>query len=183
MTTGKALNGKPYAGNPHVRFDEGEVASAATPRRGSLLYNVNKLITFAAVAASAAVYADTYTDSGLTWTFTANGTKATLSACSGNTTVSFDAAKIPWTFSKDGQDYIVTAIGNTFKNWWRLTGALSIPDAVTSIGSFEGCHETTLTFGSGVTSIPSYCFKNNDYIKSVIVPATVTSIGQQGFLI
>ena len=33
MTTGKALNGKPYAGNPHVRFDEG----AATPRRGSLL--------------------------------------------------------------------------------------------------------------------------------------------------
>ena len=38
MATGKALNGKPYAGNPHVRFDEGEVASAATPRRGSLLY-------------------------------------------------------------------------------------------------------------------------------------------------
>ena len=33
MTTGNALNGKPYAGNPHVRFDEGEVASAATPRR------------------------------------------------------------------------------------------------------------------------------------------------------
>ena len=26
MATGKALDGKPYAGNPHVRFDEGEVA-------------------------------------------------------------------------------------------------------------------------------------------------------------
>ena len=38
MATGNALNGKPYAGNPHVRFDEGDVASAATPRRGSLLY-------------------------------------------------------------------------------------------------------------------------------------------------
>ena len=38
MATGKALDGKPYAGNPHVRFDEGEVALAATPRRGSLLY-------------------------------------------------------------------------------------------------------------------------------------------------
>ena len=36
--TGKVLEGKPYAGNPHVRFDEGEVASVATPRRGSLLY-------------------------------------------------------------------------------------------------------------------------------------------------
>ena len=38
MATGKALDGKPYAGNPHVRFDEGEVASAEKPRRGSLLY-------------------------------------------------------------------------------------------------------------------------------------------------
>ena len=43
MATGKALNGKPYAGNPHVRFDEGEVASAATPRRGSLLYSFKVL--------------------------------------------------------------------------------------------------------------------------------------------
>jgi len=31
------LRGKPNAGNPHVRFDEGEVASVK-PRRGSLLY-------------------------------------------------------------------------------------------------------------------------------------------------
>ena len=61
MTKKDALNGKPYAGNPHVWFDEGEVASctaeallrrvhcrrqpegrasvcAATSRRGSLLY-------------------------------------------------------------------------------------------------------------------------------------------------
>ena len=36
--TNAALLGKPDAGNPHVRFDEGEVASATTPRRGSLLY-------------------------------------------------------------------------------------------------------------------------------------------------
>ena len=65
MATGKALNGKPYAGNPHVRFDEGEVASctaeaslrrepcrrqpegcasrcAAMPSRGSLLYKMGK---------------------------------------------------------------------------------------------------------------------------------------------
>ena len=35
MATGKTLGGKPYAGNPHVQFDEGVVASAATPRRGS----------------------------------------------------------------------------------------------------------------------------------------------------
>ena len=43
MATGKALDGKPYAGNPHVRFNEGEVAPATTPRRGFLLY---KAVTF-----------------------------------------------------------------------------------------------------------------------------------------
>ena len=53
MTTGKALNGKPYAGNPHVRFDGGEVASAATPRRGSLLYNRMMKITAAGLVLSA----------------------------------------------------------------------------------------------------------------------------------
>ena len=37
--TNAILRGKPDAGNPHVRFDEGEVASAK-PRRGSLLYNL-----------------------------------------------------------------------------------------------------------------------------------------------
>ena len=52
MATGKALDGKPYAGNPHVRFDEGEVAPAATPRRGSLLYKKLMMACVAAVAAA-----------------------------------------------------------------------------------------------------------------------------------
>ena len=51
MATGKALNGKPYAGNPHVRFDEGEVAPAATPRRGSLLYRTIACIVVVAIMA------------------------------------------------------------------------------------------------------------------------------------
>ena len=56
MTTGKALNGKPYAGNPHVRFDEGEVASAATPRRGSLLYKARAFVMVAALSCTAAAF-------------------------------------------------------------------------------------------------------------------------------
>ena len=35
--TNSALDGKPYAGNPHVRIDEGDGASAKS-RRSSLLY-------------------------------------------------------------------------------------------------------------------------------------------------
>ena len=42
--TNAALRGKPDAGNPHVRFDEGEVASAATPRHGSLLYKKTVIV-------------------------------------------------------------------------------------------------------------------------------------------
>ena len=41
--TNAILRGKPDAGNPHVRFDEGEVASAK-PRRGSLLYKAHTLM-------------------------------------------------------------------------------------------------------------------------------------------
>ena len=54
MTTGKVLNGKPYAGNPHVWFDEVEVALAAAPRRGSLLYNAKIKKVFAALLFMAA---------------------------------------------------------------------------------------------------------------------------------
>ena len=55
MATGKALNGKPYAGNPHVRFDEGEVASAATPRRGFLLYTTGKKLRLTVIVAAAII--------------------------------------------------------------------------------------------------------------------------------
>ena len=38
---------QPYAENPHTRFDEGNVALAETPRRGSLLYRkVNRRMSF-----------------------------------------------------------------------------------------------------------------------------------------
>ena len=49
--TNAILRGKPDAGNPHVRFDEGEVASAK-PRRGSLLYKRIVLSVCAALAAA-----------------------------------------------------------------------------------------------------------------------------------
>ena len=65
--TNAALRGKPDAGNPHVRFDGGEVALAATPRRGSLLYKA-RLIQNAAIlgmcCAAFSLCADTLTWKG-----------------------------------------------------------------------------------------------------------------------
>ena len=55
MATGKVLNGKPYAGKPHIRFDEGEAALSVTPRRGSLLYKVHTGTGMLLVAALTAV--------------------------------------------------------------------------------------------------------------------------------
>ena len=49
-----ALQGKPYAGNLHVRFDQGEVAPT-TSRRGSLLYK--KIIIFLVASMSLAAVA------------------------------------------------------------------------------------------------------------------------------
>ena len=54
------LSGKPYAGKQHVRFDEGEVASTATPRRGSLLYKKQVIGVFAILTAVSAFAAAKY---------------------------------------------------------------------------------------------------------------------------
>ena len=44
MTTGRALEGKPYSGKPHVRFDDGDVAPATTPKLGFLLYKLKGIL-------------------------------------------------------------------------------------------------------------------------------------------
>ena len=67
--TDAALRGKPDAGNPHVRFDEGEVAPAATPRRGSLLYKTTTIIAAAAFSVLATAYAE-----DIAWTGGDDGT-------------------------------------------------------------------------------------------------------------
>ena len=58
MATVKALYVKPYAGKPHVQFDDGEVASVATPRRGSLLYRTGCILVAACATVLEALAAD-----------------------------------------------------------------------------------------------------------------------------
>ena len=178
METGKALNGKPYAGNPHVRFDEGEVASAATPRRGSLLYSISKLIAIAAIATSATLpmKADTIEIDGVTWTYSAkndttktvtlggNGSSTSAPRQAISTGTSVDAATIPWTFEIDGETYRVTKIGNyAFYKCLGLTGTLTIPEDVTAIGksSFVDCSNlVSIVSLGGVTSMGGWVFQN-----------------------
>ncbi len=57
MATGKALDGKPYAGNPHVRFDEGHVTrkNAFAGGNGESTMHITKRLFLAAAMAAGLV--------------------------------------------------------------------------------------------------------------------------------
>ena len=64
LMTNSAFDGRPYAGNPHVRFDEGDGASAK-PRRSSLLYKRTTWLLLSGVMAVASVQgADSVSEGG-----------------------------------------------------------------------------------------------------------------------
>ena len=106
-------------------------------------------VSAAAIAVGAlAANADTITTNGVTWTYTVNdATAKTVTLGNGSaaciaTGTSIDASKIPWTFDIDGETYTVTALANNaFKSCSNLSGTLTIPNAVTSMGqqAFYGC--------------------------------------------
>jgi len=129
--------------------------------------NVNKLITLAAVAASAAMplaaNADTVEINGITWTYSVNdATKKTVTLGNGTSPTmpagaTLNAGDIPWTFTNNGTTYTVSALANlAFNGCTALTGTLDIPATVTSIGTavFSGCTGLVgvSSFGSGCTA-------------------------------
>ena len=83
----KVMQGKPYAGNPHVRFDEGEAASTATSRRGSLLYKIRLvggfllcMLSLAYAESERKVYLSDISNQSNGWQFfTEDGSKVTHS--------------------------------------------------------------------------------------------------------
>ena len=169
--TTSTLDGKPYAGNPHVRFDEGEVASTK-PRRGSLLYKTFKQsLKVLAVAAgiigfgSSAFGAWTLdtknnwlSDGDWTLKCTVSGKSLTISSVQieGSDQKTLDLADI-------AGGYVVTSIGNNaFKDRTKISKVI-LTDAVTSIG--------TMAF---------YCCRN---LKEFVpfLPASVNTIGASAF--
>ena len=117
--------------------------------------NMNKLITVAAVAASAAIpmaaTADTITTNGVTWTYSElNTTKKTVTLGGGTAgdaivpkTAFVNALNIPWKMVIDGEEYTVNKLAaSAFNGCIGLTGVLSIPTTVTTVGNsyaFSGC--------------------------------------------
>ncbi len=82
--------------------------------------------------------------------------------------------------SADGEEYIVTALGDyAFKNCSGLT-SVTIPSSVTSLGDncFENCSSlTSITIPSSVTSLGDYCFLKCSGLTSITISSSVTSLG------
>lgn len=139
-----------------------------------------KQTTFAVALAAGTVFAaaaDTITINGIEWTYTDRNDSALTVTLGGNGSstsdpkrtigkdVAVNAATIPWTFDieVDGvtKKYKVVKIGNyAFYECSKLTGTITIPKHVTSIGK-SSLNRTGLScissFG-GVTSIGAYAF-------------------------
>ncbi len=78
-----------------------------------------------------------------------------------------------------------TSIGaSAFRNCDKLTGTITIPSTVKTIGmnAFEGCTNLSgVTFGSGVTQIGEKAFFLCTGLKEITIPAQVTKIGWGAF--
>lgn len=77
----------------------------------------------------------------------------------------------------------VTTISGAFKGCSSLT-SISIPDSVTSIGSyaFAGCRRlTSVTIPQGVTSIGERAFADCTNLTTISIPVSVTNIGSYAF--
>ncbi|MCM1067893.1 MAG: leucine-rich repeat protein [Muribaculaceae bacterium] len=94
---------------------------------------------------------------------------------------------IPDITGHNGEEYIVTAIGNeAFKNNTLLSGTLTISKNITSIGdyAFYDCSgfTGTLTIPNSVTTIDEWAFSGcSGFTGDLTIPNSVTTIGARAF--
>lgn len=122
---------------------------------------------------------DRYTDSqGIIYTLDEDNKTAAVSGC----TKDAISIEIPLQVGVNGNNYLVTSIGDfSFQNCTDLKSVI-IPNSVSSIGesAFRGCGLETIEIPNGVTSIGSRAFAFSS-LKTIKLPDSITSIGEFAF--
>ena len=105
-----------------------------------------------------------------------------FSGCSSLTSINVDAKNTKYSsqdgilYNKEKTEFIHIPKG--------ISGAVVIPNSITSIGSsaFYGCSNlTSISIPSSVTSIGDRVFYNCSSLASIVIPSGVTSIGSAAF--
>ena len=89
-------------------------------------------------------------------------------------------ANIPNTVDYNGQEFIVTALGNSCSRLCSGLTSINISDGVTAIGKscFYGCSGlTSIKIPDGVTALGDWCFSYCSGLTSIKIPDGVTAIG------
>ena len=159
---------------------------------------MKKLLTMIGAAAVAVgANADMWTDldTGIEWTYSINNADnktITLGGGKSSTTAMpkatvLDAANIPWTMdiNNNGEPYTVTALAAyAFGDCTSLTGSLTIPDVVTSMGdhAFNNTRLDRVASLGGVTAIKGYTFEKASTLTTAMPDLSrVTSYGKGAF--
>lgn len=89
---------------------------------------------------------------------------------------------IPATFTADGMEFKVTALGDQCFYMCDIR-SVSIPDGVKTLGKecFSYCNLENITIPFGITKISDDCFSYCKKLINVSIPSSVTSIGYNGF--
>lgn len=92
--------------------------------------------------------------------------------------------EIPSKVTHEGEEYIVTKIGDDAFNCSSKLTSITIPNSVTSIGkrAFRYCCRLpSITIPNSVTSVGNDAFENCRSLTSITIPNSVTSIGSYAF--
>ena len=185
MATGKAFNEKPYAGNPHVRFDEG----ADTPKHSgcsALLYKKVLMKVFAKSLSLALMFAplcvrgndggyERFLDDDIDYWVVSD---TQVEVC-GLKNKSATHITIPSEVTYEIYEYVYDGEGGyVWQTRYKTYTVASI-----EVSAFYECSGLkSVTICNGVTSIgpAAFCFCSG--LKSVTIPNSVKSIGEDAFL-
>ena len=91
---------------------------------------------------------------------------------------------IPETYTYNGANYTVVAIGSQLFNNNTSVTSVTLPNTIVSIGSYAFNNATNLksiNLPEGLQTIATYAFNNTTSLESITLPSTLTQLGNFAF--